>query len=366
MKSLSPTSPVNIDFDKLHDAIKRDDIAVVKGMIDKENYESISMGYDWRYESNLLVDAAGNGSIKMIKYLVECGANIDLDGRLALRRAAAGGHTEVMDWLWHNTDPNKREELNPCSPGVFRRASWGGQTPAMKWIRGKSDVGDFSRILNDNDCEVFCGAVENGQIKSLQWIIENSESNMHEKMSDAGGGGNFIKAVDKDYLSILLFLFALLPENRQKEKLLGLGSSYPIEVDRDLSTILFLHNPRALEAIDLITQFVKLSLNPENKITNAAKLISAICHKEKEEKVSDINKKHEALIGHMPDNMANIVEEYLGLDKDLKKIMSIPSVAQEIVGRLEDIMISFHNRAAIRPIGAARLLGDAEKFPWQQ
>ena len=108
-----------------------------------------------------LVDAAENGHLNVVKYLVGKGANVRAEDDVAVRYAAENGHLDVVKYLV-SQGANMRAQNDYAVCG----AALNGHLAIVMYL-----VEQGADIHADGDCAML-GAAENGHLDTVRYLVE--------------------------------------------------------------------------------------------------------------------------------------------------------------------------------------------------
>ena len=117
-----------------------------------------------------LRNAARNGHVEIVKYLITNGANVHANNNQALRNAALGGHLEVVKYLIEDHDAN----VNPEHDHVLSGAVEYGHLDVVKYLVSKG------ANVHARDDYALCCAVEYGHLEVVKYLVEDHGANVDD------------------------------------------------------------------------------------------------------------------------------------------------------------------------------------------
>ncbi|MHB9147046.1 MAG: ankyrin repeat domain-containing protein [Candidatus Amoebophilus sp.] len=125
-------------------------------------------------DSLLLLDAAKNGDIELVKYLIGQGAEVnakDNNGRTVLLIAAFNGRLATVKWLLENGA--SLEEKDKYGFTALLLAAVNGHIDTLKWLLAN---GASLEEKSNNGNTVLLIAAFNGRLATVKWLLENGAS----------------------------------------------------------------------------------------------------------------------------------------------------------------------------------------------
>ncbi len=138
--------------EQLIEGTKSGDLLLVKSFFLKK--------IDFKIQNDLLVIAAENGHLEIVKYLVDNQVNIDEKGNLALNFSSANGHLEVVKYL-----VLKGADIHADNAFSLRLASEKGHLEIVKYL-----VKQGANIYSQED-EILRNASENGDSEMMKYLL---------------------------------------------------------------------------------------------------------------------------------------------------------------------------------------------------
>lgn len=181
-------------------ALKYGNVALIRYLLDDVkvcNQHQIKP----RMLSIMLAFAAEFGYLGIVQDLVRAYPTCDptLDYNYAIRRAAEGGHLDILDYLWHVFDA--RLDLTANTSEALRQAASNGHLAVVKYLVEKMGT------THGLDDAVFELAAERGHVHVLEYLIE------HVPSIDPATSDNypFQIAADNGHLPVMKYLLSLDP-----------------------------------------------------------------------------------------------------------------------------------------------------------
>jgi ankyrin repeat protein len=116
--------------------------------------------------------AAKHGQLRTIHKLLNAGVDPVNNGSMALVQAANSGHRDVMQTLlWHDFDPNEKDNCGFCRP-IHRAAAHGYVEIVKDLIEAGADIDSLSHT----DLSAFATAVVEGHANVVSFFLERGVS----------------------------------------------------------------------------------------------------------------------------------------------------------------------------------------------